>query len=150
MDKDSRKFLVTIFSSLFSFEWFSGTGLRQLKISRHYFFFFLFFFFFFCFFLFFFNPLFTYYLARDSSKSDKKLSTSLVWFPRLNSCQTFSSVSSFFFFFFFPHYWVKLGRTVKSFSSLFCFFLLSFSFCFIPYLLTISRGIVVKKWQEII
>ncbi len=103
-------------------------------------------------------------------KSDKKLLTSSIWSPRLNSCQTFSSLS-FFSSFFLSSNFCKLDwdtETAEYFSSLFCFFFFSFEWFlrtglrqlkisrhyflfsfFIPYLPTISRGIVVKSDKKL-
>ncbi len=52
-----------------------------------------------------------------------------------------SSSSSFFFFFFFSKTGSVQDKTAENFSSLNCFF-------FFPLYLYITRGIVVKKWQE--
>ncbi len=113
----SNLLVTCIFSSFFFFFFFIilGNWVGQLKFSRHYFFSF-FFLIFFC--------LLT--ISRGMVvKSDKKLLTSSVWFPRLNSSKTFSSLFCFVFFYLW-HNWIFLNQIAEYFSSLFCFFLLFF------------------------
>ncbi len=108
--KQLQRFLVTILFLLLFFFFFFAHYRGKLGRTVENFLFSILFLFCFCFV----NPLLS--ISRGIVvKSDKKLLTSLVWFPRF-SYQTFLSL---FFFFLFLHYCVKLGWIVENFSSLF-------------------------------
>ncbi len=122
----------SLFFFFFSFEWFSRTGLRQLKISRHY-----------SVFVFVFvYVVFTRYIPTISLwKVTRNYWQARYDFPDWTVAKFLVTI---FFSFFFRMIFANRIKTVENFSSPFCFF---FFYTLLTYYLARDSC---KKWQEII